>query len=155
MSLYIKYGHEILQSICRCLIPYLGTFWITGSRLGRMKIESLLFYVLQIPPRLLGYTNWQEDLRAASLNIAFLLFRSDLVLIPYLATFFYRGLLGWLDKHCIFIVSYPPNSTRTSAICTFTDGLEGWQVQIRHCLGMAIPINYPTYKKTLFSILNY
>ena len=155
MSLYIKYGHEILQSICGSLIPYLGTFWIAGSLPGGMKIESLLFCVLQIAPILLRYTNWQEDLHAASLNIAFLLFHSDPILIPYLATFFYQGLLGWLAKHCTFIVLCPPNCTQTSVIWTFTDGLEGWRVQIFHFWGMEIPINYPTYKKTLLSILNY
>jgi len=155
MSLYIKYGHDILQSICRSLIPYLGTFWIVGLHPGRLKIESLLFCVLQIPPRLLRYTNFQDELWAASLNIAFLLFRSDRILIQYLATFFYRLCSGWLVEHFTFIVLCPPNSTQNSMICTFTDGLEGWQVQIFHCLGMAIPINYTTYKKALFSILNY
>jgi hypothetical protein len=37
MSLYIKYGHEILQSICGSLIPYLGTFWIMGLQAWRAE----------------------------------------------------------------------------------------------------------------------
>jgi hypothetical protein len=38
-------------------IPYLATFWIAGSRAGGLKIEPLLFCILQIAPKVPRYTN--------------------------------------------------------------------------------------------------
>ena len=65
------------------------------------------------------------------------------------------GPVDWMTQHCAFIVPCPPNSTRSSAIDILTGGIKGWCVQYFHCLWMVIPMNYLTYLKTLFSILNY
>jgi hypothetical protein len=60
--------------LCDVRIPYVTTFWITGSQAGGLKIGPPLFCALQIAPRIPRYTNLQADLRAGWLNIALLLF---------------------------------------------------------------------------------
>ena len=53
---FIKYGDEILQRKDRSLIPYLhgglipylGNFWIVGSRAGQLEIGPQLFHGLEV-----------------------------------------------------------------------------------------------------------
>jgi len=144
--------------------PSFHTYAVFGSRPGKPKIESLLFYLLQIAPdfRDIQVDRWTW---VGWLNIGVLLSRSDPIWISYITIFFYqvygpRGLkigpvlfcvvqtprTSWRFTNwkmnlwdawlniVVFIVPCSLNSTRTSAIYRLTDGLEGWHTQVFHCL---------------------